>query len=138
MVLLHTKPLLLQVSAVHQKHISSFLVSVSTKYLIILRMHVHNPQISWGDKEIMKWSSHCHYHCLQLPQLVFASTMVESPDTLSIVNIPNEYHKIREVFSKAKVSGLPPHRPYYCTITVTRYNTTKQLHLSPLLYRTVS
>ena len=38
-----------------------------------------------------------------------ASVSVEAPD---LSNIPEEYHDFADVFSKAKVEKLAPHRPY--------------------------
>lgn len=30
--------------------------------------------------------------------------------------VPPDYYDFREVFSKARATSLPPHRPYDCTI----------------------
>lgn len=45
---------------------------------------------------------------------MLASTSIESPKTADQVEIPEEYTDLREVFSKAKDSGLPPHCTYDC------------------------
>lgn len=65
---------------------------------------------------IIKWSSHCHNHCLYLPSIFLAPTTGESSDFYSPIDIPTEYHEYQEVFSKVKPSGLPLHRSYDCAI----------------------
>ena len=44
-----------------------------------------------------------------------ASTSIESPE-VGEVNIPPEYQDLSEVFSKARATQLPPHRPWDCSI----------------------
>lgn len=61
----HTKPIHLQVSALHQEYISFFILT-STRVPIILAfpwMHVHNP-----EKELISWSPNCHAKFLRTPQ----------------------------------------------------------------------
>lgn len=73
-VTLCAKPLLLQVSAAHKAFIS-FLVTATMNHPIILGvpwMCIHDPQISWQDKEI-KWSEQCFPSCLHFPRLTVAS-----------------------------------------------------------------
>lgn len=63
-----TLPLLLQVGALHQEYIS-LLITQSPKHPLILGfpwMEIHNPQLSWSDKQLTRWSSFCYHHCLQL------------------------------------------------------------------------
>lgn len=86
-------------------------------------------QISWHDKKTVKWSRSCQNHCLYLPQTVLASTSVESPDSLVTTVIPKEYLEFKEVFSKTKASGLPPHRPYNCAIDLLPGTTPPHIYL---------
>lgn len=134
-IMLCTKPLLLQVSALHVESIS-FLVTVTTKHLIILLfswMQQHDPQISWQDQDIPKWFKQCYHCCLNLPHTFTASTTVESPDFPVTTVIPEIYWDYMEVFSKTKASDLPPHRPYDCVIDLLPGTTPPCNHIYPLL-----
>lgn len=105
-------------SAVSIKHIV-FLITGTFKHPLILNnpwLHKHDPAISWSLQEIIKWSKYCQHNCLTKPANLISSTSVESPKSSLTVHIPLEYSDLPEVFSKAKVNGLPPHRPYDCTI----------------------
>lgn len=64
-----------QIGAIFSETIS-FLVTITAKRQIILSfpwMHHHDPQISWQEKELTKWSEHCiiefAIHISSLPQL---------------------------------------------------------------------
>lgn len=106
-----TQPLLLQVSVLHQECIS-FLVTITAKHQMILWfpwMQLHDSHISWADKEIIQWSSHCFTHCLQVLHLILESTTVESTNSDTPLKIPTIYQDLQEIFSKTKASGLPPH-----------------------------
>lgn len=35
---------------------------------------------------------------------------------MDLFNVPPEYLDLRQVFSKARASSLPPHHPYDCAI----------------------
>ncbi len=66
---------------------------------------------------MIRWSPHCHTHCLELPTKATVCTtqliknLFPLPD-----NIPNEYADLAEVFSKEKATKLPPHHPWDCVI----------------------
>jgi len=54
--------------------------------------------------------SHNFELCLHPSDIQVNSTkLVETPD---LSNVPSEYHKFADVFSKTKAEILPPHRPY--------------------------
>uniref|UniRef100_A0A674PJ94 Uncharacterized protein n=1 Tax=Takifugu rubripes TaxID=31033 RepID=A0A674PJ94_TAKRU len=74
----------------------------------------HNPHIDWATGSIMGWSSSCHQVCLN--QAAAPLLSVESIPAPDLSAVPSEYHDFREVFSKAKATSLPPHRPYDCAI----------------------
>jgi len=38
-----------------------------------------------------------------------SAKLAETPD---LYNVPSEYHKFADVFSKTKAETLPPHHPY--------------------------
>lgn len=55
-----------------------------------------------------------HEKCLDaVCSINMTFTNIKSPRTQSQVEIPPEYHRFKEVFSKAKASGLPAHCPHY-------------------------
>lgn len=66
--------------------------------------HIHNPQISWAEREIICGSLHCHVECLR--------TQATASDCIHLhhVECPTCYHMFHDVFSKA--SGLPQHHAY--------------------------
>ncbi|KAF7642148.1 hypothetical protein LDENG_00263700 [Lucifuga dentata] len=70
----------------------------------------HNPHIDWKLNAIVEWNSFCLRSCVlpakPPPQEVF-------PD---LSNVPAEYLDLKPVFSKARATSLPPHRPYDCAI----------------------
>jgi len=55
-------------------------------------------------------SSHNFELCLcSLDIQANSAKLAETPD---LSNVPSEYHKFADVFSKTKAKTLPPHRPY--------------------------
>lgn len=61
-----------------------------------------------------------------------AFTSIESPESTVKVQIPEEYKTFTDVFSKNKASGLPPHRPYDCTIDLLPGTTPARGRIYPL------
>lgn len=61
-----------------------------------------------------------------------SSTSTENPETQVQENIPKVYSDFYEVFSKAKVTGLPPHRPYDCAIDLLPGTTPPRGQVYPL------
>lgn len=93
-----TKSVILQISSHHFEEIS-LLITNTPKYPIILGipwLQTHDFQISWTQHGIIKCSS-----------MSFGS-----PGSAVQVNIPDEYITFKDVFSKAKANGLPPHQTY--------------------------
>ncbi|KAI3353056.1 hypothetical protein L3Q82_019628 [Scortum barcoo] len=81
-----------------------------------LKAHSPNPNIDWSTCTITSWSPFCLANCLHSaspspPPL--EPTISEVPDLSSV---PSVYHDLAPVFSKAKATSLPPHRPYDCPI----------------------
>ena len=54
--------------------------------------------------------SHNFELCLRSSDIQANSTKLGKTPDLS--NVPSEYHKFADVFSKTKAETLPPHRPY--------------------------
>ena len=74
----------------------------------------HNPQLDWSTGAILGWSTACHQVCLlEAAAPESPSSHCPSPD---LTGVPVEYHDFKDVFSKAKATSLPPHRPYDCAI----------------------
>ncbi len=111
-----TIPVQMLLSGNHHKTIT-FHVLDSPRIPLILGypwLRRHNPHIDWATGAILGWSSACHQVCLKqafAPQSMPCTT--SAPD---LMGVPPEYHDFREVFSKAKATSLPPHRPYDCAI----------------------
>lgn len=62
-----TGPNKMQISSLHY---DEFLLINTHKHLIFLGIpwhNLHDPQISWNQHEIIKWSEHCQSNCLQGP-----------------------------------------------------------------------
>lgn len=106
----------MQISSLHYETIY-LLVTDTSGHLIILGipwLHMPNPQISWSKYKITRWSDYCKENCLQCPQITNLLTFIKNPETPVTVSIPEEYKDFMYVFSKARVSGFPPYRPYNC------------------------
>ncbi|KAK3523680.1 hypothetical protein QTP70_008614 [Hemibagrus guttatus] len=107
----------LQVGLFHRETITFYVID-SPRHEIILGypwLSVHNPVISWYQGEITHWSPFCFSHCLGNTVIKSClTTSVESPECKPVI-IPSCYI-LQEVFSKAKATQLPPHRPWDCAI----------------------
>lgn len=77
---------MLQILAFHYETIF-FLVTVTTNQLVILGFPQMDPEISWEDREIVKWSKSFVLDHLCVPKLIVASTSVESPGVTVTTNI---------------------------------------------------
>jgi len=62
----------------------------------------------------MRWSPSCHQICLK--QAAAPQRLVNPSRVPDVTGVPPEYLDFKEVFSKTKVTSLPPHRPYDCAI----------------------
>ncbi|KAI4897414.1 hypothetical protein NFI96_032838 [Prochilodus magdalenae] len=109
-----TSPVTMDISALHSEKLPFFVLETA-EYAVILGLSwlkLHDPSISWSNRDIIAWSPYCFKHCLSFPSLVISSTSIESPDQ-SPVCIPPEYCDLAEVFNKANATKLPPHRENY-------------------------
>lgn len=74
----------------------------------------HNPRIDWTTGTVLEWGERCHRTCLKSAAIpVHPDPASPAPDLSSV---PACYHSLGAVFSKARASSLPPHRPYDCAI----------------------
>lgn len=98
-----THPVSMCISSLHHKLIS-LLGTDTPKHpilLVIPWLHLHNPCILWSRLEITKWSEYSIQHCLQYPCAFLSSTSTKSPYFNISIHFPEEYHKFRDMFSKA-------------------------------------
>jgi hypothetical protein len=110
----NTTPINLRVSG-KQSEAVQFILIKSLQVPVVLGsswLQRQNPLINWTAGAIMGWSLFCHTHCLKSAQPALGSLPVDSVVTLDLSAIPVEYQDIQEVFSKARATSLPPHRPY--------------------------
>ncbi|KAL2089934.1 hypothetical protein ACEWY4_014622 [Coilia grayii] len=77
-------------------------------------LRLHNPRIDWRRGDVFEWGVECHQSCLRSAAPSTPSAPASTPPDIS--NVPVCYHDLLEVFSKAKATSLPPHRPYDCAI----------------------
>lgn len=72
----------------------------------------HNPQFNWTSGSVIRWSNVCKGSWI--PE-VSASVCVATStlkDDLDLSKIPQCYHDLKDVFSKACATSLPPHQTY--------------------------
>ncbi|KAL0194856.1 hypothetical protein M9458_008428, partial [Cirrhinus mrigala] len=113
----------LQLGLLHKEQIQLLVLESATVDIILGRPWLvkHNPIISWGTGEVLKWGKDCNLNCFpDLPQPVkkiipVFVTSVESPVSNQSVDIPAIYSNF-DVFCPKRASQLPPHRPWDCAI----------------------
>ncbi|KAI2644628.1 Transposon Tf2-6 polyprotein [Labeo rohita] len=114
----------LQLGLLHKEQIKLLVLEGATVDIILGRPWLvkHNPIISWGTGEVLRWGEDCNLDCFpDLPQPVKKSlpvcvTSVESPVSNQSVEIPAIYSDYADVFCPKRASQLPPHRPWDCVI----------------------
>ncbi|KAK3517290.1 hypothetical protein QTP70_002935 [Hemibagrus guttatus] len=131
-----TLPLTLQVSLLHHEETPFYVISLPT-IPIIMGFHwlqCYVPHISWKERELTRWSPHCLSHCLRnVLTWVCHTTSIETPSTTDATIIPREYWSLLEVFSKEKVTQLPPHRSRDCAIDLLPNTMPPKSKVYPLL-----
>ena len=112
-----TEPVTLKVSGNHVETISFYAMDNTVDPLVLGLpwLRLHNPHVNWRDGSILAWSTRCHATCLSNAQLSFSHPF-PPVEEIDLPNVPPEYLDLRQVFSKACASSLPPHRPYDCAI----------------------
>ena len=113
-----TTPISMLLSGTHQETIQFHILRSPNLPLILgypwLRRH--NPHIDWSTGSIMGWSPSCQQVCLRPAVASTPPAISSSCSTSDLSMVPPDYHDFREVFSKARATSLPPHRPYDCAI----------------------
>ncbi len=112
-----TSPVHLLLPGNHHETVQFHILSSSCLPLILGYpwLRLHNPHIDWVTGAVRERSSSCHQRCLQQTSApLHSSSSSFSPD---LTGVPPEYHGFfRQVFSTARATSLPPHRPYDCAI----------------------
>ena len=113
-----TIPIQLQVSGNHKEKISLLIIDTPHSPVILGHpwMVKHSPEVDWAKHEIIGWSTRCATRCLQEAPSPAAVPRLE--EVLNLAKVPEEYHDLKEVFSKSHATCLPPHRPYDCAINL--------------------
>lgn len=113
-----TSPVHLLLSGNHHETVQFHILSSSCLPLILGYpwLRLHNPHIDWATGAILEWSSSSHQRCLQHASAPFHSSSSSSSSSPDLSGVPPEYHDFCQVFSKARATSLPPHRPYDCAI----------------------
>lgn len=76
---------------------------------------LHNPSVDWLTRQL--YSDYCSSNCFTSASALVKSPPMEvdlPPPDLS--GVPECYHDLKEVFTKAKATSLLLHRPYDCVI----------------------
>ena len=113
-----TVPVNLLVSGNHHKSISLLAIS-SPLSLVVLGypwLKTHNPQIDGVTGQVISWSTPCLSHCLRSAQSPRVPELGSATAPPNLSSVPEVYHNLGAVFSKAHALSLPPHRPYDCAI----------------------
>ncbi|KAI2666816.1 Transposon Tf2-6 polyprotein [Labeo rohita] len=117
-------PVHLRVGQCHEEDIWFLVLEGSTMDVVLGRPWLarHDPILSWGSGEILKWGPHCWPECfpslpLRSPRsLQVCTTSIESPVERQSVVIPPDYCAFQDVFCPRRAARLPPHRPWDCAI----------------------
>ncbi|KAI2646319.1 Transposon Tf2-8 polyprotein [Labeo rohita] len=128
-------PLPSRFALLHIEEITLYVIS-SPQNAVILGypwLSTHDPQFSWKEKELIRWSPHCHTHCLELPNKATVCTthliknLFPLPDNVQI-----EDADLAELFSKERATKLPPHRPWDCVNDLLPNTSPPRSHVYPL------
>lgn len=112
-----TVPINLRVSGNHNESIQLLLIeSPHVPVLGLSWFQRHNPVIDWTTGSILGWSLFYHCHCLKAAQPAPGCPPAGSGKASDFSAVPAENQDLLEVFSKARATSLPPHRPCDCAI----------------------
>uniref|UniRef100_A0A803TPI1 DUF4939 domain-containing protein n=1 Tax=Anolis carolinensis TaxID=28377 RepID=A0A803TPI1_ANOCA len=95
----------------HMEEISFFVTEVP-HFPVILGipwLTLHDPNISWSNRELQFASRYCQNHCL-------VAKVCHATDAEPIITLPKKYSDFWDVFNEKEAEKLPPHRPYDCAI----------------------
>ncbi|KAL0149148.1 hypothetical protein M9458_055580 [Cirrhinus mrigala] len=115
------EPVNLQIGLLQKEDIQLLVLEGATMDIILGRLWLvkHDPILSWGIGEVIKWGEGCTTGSLPRPiqkSLPVYTTSVESPIEKQSVQIPDIYASYKDVFCPKRASQLPPHQPWDCAI----------------------
>lgn len=92
---------------------SLFLVTIQRKYRFFV---ISAPKFDWAQSKVLNWSPHCHAFYLKSALSPCNGSVPSSspPAPPDLSGVPQQYHDLKEVFSKERALSLPPHWPYDC------------------------
>uniref|UniRef100_A0A8C1YSB8 Gypsy retrotransposon integrase-like protein 1 n=1 Tax=Cyprinus carpio TaxID=7962 RepID=A0A8C1YSB8_CYPCA len=113
-----TRKILMAAGLLHKERIQFYILPTSHTPVILGLpwLRLHNPQISWREGQVVKWSNYCQQNCLSLVKPIPVCSVSLAPAQESIPDLPEEYADLMEAFSKEQANILPPHRKYDCAI----------------------
>ncbi|KAL0168612.1 hypothetical protein M9458_036834, partial [Cirrhinus mrigala] len=107
----------LQLGLFHTENIQLLVLEGATVDIILGRPWLvkHDPILSWGTGEILRWGKGCFPNCFpDLPR------PIQKPIPVCVtsveIKIPSIYSEFSDVFCPKRASQLPPHRPWDCAI----------------------
>ncbi|KAK3509450.1 hypothetical protein QTP70_035100 [Hemibagrus guttatus] len=96
------KPLELTFEFFHKEKLSFYVISSPANPIILGLpwLQLHDPHISWRNKELTCWSSQCFESCLLSAQpRPCLTTSIENPGTSTAVTLHREYSDLRYLLS---------------------------------------
>lgn len=113
-----TQELQMLTGLLHQETIQFYVLPVSNTPVILGLpwLRLHDPQVSWREGQILRWSSQCQKSCLSTISPMKVQVVTLDPESTNIPNLPKEYHDLITAFSKVQANTLPPHRSHDCAI----------------------
>ena len=109
-----TPPVSLLISGNHQENLVFHMLDSPTAPIVLGRPWLvkHNPHIDWANNTILGWITFCLNNCLKNALTPPPAVSPATDDSMDLSEVPPEYLDLKAVFSKARATSLPPHRPY--------------------------
>uniref|UniRef100_A0A8C4ZXL3 Gypsy retrotransposon integrase-like protein 1 n=1 Tax=Gadus morhua TaxID=8049 RepID=A0A8C4ZXL3_GADMO len=109
-----TPPVSLLISGNHQEDLVFHMLDSPTAPIVLGRPWLvkHNPHIDWANNTILGWGTFCLNNCLKSALTPPPAVSPATDDSMDLSEVPPEYLDLKAVFSKARATSLPPHRPY--------------------------
>ncbi|KAK3524729.1 hypothetical protein QTP86_001813, partial [Hemibagrus guttatus] len=102
-----TTPLKLTIGLFHAEQFPFYILESPANPIILELpwLQLHDPHISWRNKELTHWLSHCQNTCFTTAQpCPCLITSVESPETNTTVTLPQEFCALQEGFTTVMVT----------------------------------
>uniref|UniRef100_A0A8C2FDM1 Uncharacterized protein n=1 Tax=Cyprinus carpio TaxID=7962 RepID=A0A8C2FDM1_CYPCA len=101
-----TQELQMLTGLLHQETIQFYVLPVSNPPVIfgLPWLRLHDPQVSWREGQILRWSTQCQKSCLPTISPMTVQVVTLDSDSTSIPNLPKEYHDLATAFSKVQAN----------------------------------